>query len=441
MLTWFLSGGAIPGMLIACGIFFSFYLRGFPWRRPLGMLRAMTAPAPSGGTSPFRAVTLALAGTLGVGNIVGVANAIWVGGAGAVLWMWVSAGVAMILKYAEILLAVRHRRQRKDGNFFGGAIYYIRDFFTSHRYFRTAGVLSCIFALLMILNALTMGCVIQVNAVSSVFRGVWGIPTWISGALLLLLTLPVLLRGTGQISRLTELLVPIMTGGYLILSIAVLILRRDAVGAAFSSIFNSALDPRGMAGGALGFLTSRALRTGTMRGLLSNEAGCGTAPTAHAAADAVDPAAQGVWGIFEVFVDTILLCTVTALVILVSYPQVEMLGSDGVMMTVRAYSCVLGDFSAWFLGVAILCFGYATVLCWASYGMESLRALSRKGIWQGCYLAVFGGCILLGAVAAPDSVWGMADFAMTGLTTVNLVMLVLMRKEIREETELRWRPR
>jgi AGCS family alanine or glycine:cation symporter len=200
-------------------------------------------------------------------------------------------------------------------------------------------------------------------------------------------------------------------------------------------IFRDAFSFTSMGGGVLGFLTSRALRTGTMRGLLSNEAGCGTAPTAHACANAVSPWAQGVWGIIEVLVDTVLLCTATALVILVSYSQVEMLGADGVMMALRAYSCVLGEWAAWFLGVAIFCFAYGTVLCWGHYGAESLRALTSEKRWRICYAVIFGGCVTVGSVVAPQSVWGVADFALTGLTTVNLLMLLLMRREIRAETD------
>lgn len=440
MLSWLLCGGAIPVLLIACGGFFTVYLGGQPLRSPKKMWRAMITPPPAvsqgkgkAAVSPFRAVTLALAGTLGVGNIVGVANAVWIGGAGAVLWMWVSALFAMVLKYAEILLAVRHRREGKNG-FFGGAIYYIRDYFEGHRMKKLAGLLSAIFAALMILDALGMGCIIQVNAVSMAARGVWGVPTWICGVLLMLLTIPVLIKGTKSVATLTELLVPIMTAGYILLSAAVLIIRREALGGALGAIFKDALRMESAAGGVIGFLTSRGLRVGTMRGLLSNEAGCGTAPTAHAAANAHSPAAQGVWGMFEVFVDTILLCSATALVILVNYPQVEMLGSDAVMMTIRAYSCVLGDFSEWFFGAAVFCFGYATVLCWANYGMECLSALTDKKRWHRLYLFAFAICTVIGAVMAPGSVWSISDFAISALTTLNLCMLILMRREIKEET-------
>ena len=433
-MRWLLTGGAVPILLIVCGLFFSIYLKLQPLCSPKRMWKALTARR-EGGVSPFRAVMLALAGTLGVGNIVGVANALFIGGAGAVFWMWISALVAMVLKYAEILLAVRYRRTGREGSFFGGAYYYIKDYFEGRKLFRTAAVLSAAFAVLMIVDALGMGCMIQVNAVSTAFDGVWKLPPWLCGIGLVLLTLPVIVRGSKGISALTELLVPIMTAGYVILSVAVLIIKRDAVGEAFSSILHEAFRIEGVGGGVIGFLTSRALRMGTMRGLFSNEAGCGTAPTAHAAANALSPAAQGVWGMVEVFVDTILLCTATALVILVSFSEVEMLGHDAVMMTVRAYSTVLGGWAEWFFCAAILCFGYATLLCWANYGLESLRFLSSKRVWRYLYFLIFAVCIFLGATATPDSIWDISDFAIAALTTVNLVVLFLMRREIREETE------
>ena len=443
MLAWLIGGGAIPSKLMICGVFYLIYLKGQPFRAPRRLWRAMVGKQKERGrdgnpradaVSPFRAVMLALAGTLGVGNIVGVANAVFIGGAGAVFWMWISALLAMVLKYAEIVLAVAHRRGGRDGSFFGGAIYYIRDFFDSHRMARLGAWLSGIFACFMILDALSMGCVIQVNAVSMAAKGVWGISPIVSGVILLALTLPALWRGTRSVSAVTEILVPVMTAGYVILSAAVLILKRDQLGEAFSLILSEAFAFDSMAGGVIGFLTSKAVRVGTMRGLLSNEAGCGTSPTAHAAADAEAPAAQGVWGIFEVFVDTILLCTLTALVILVSYPQVKVLGSDSVMMTIRAYTCVLGDWAGHFFAAAIVCFGYATLLCWASYGMESLRALSEKKRWKYVYLLVFSVCLICGATSAPESVWGISDFAIATLTAINLCMLVLMRREVKRET-------
>ena len=436
MIQWLLTGGFIPPLLMMTGIFFFLYLKGAPLRHPVKMLRALGSDGSEDGISPFRAVMLALAGTLGVGNIVGVANALWIGGAGAIFWMWLSALFAMLLKYAEILLAVRHRRLGKSG-FFGGTYCYVKDFFDAHRHFRAAAILSSIFALLMILNALSMGCVIQANAIGASMKGVLGIPPWLCGLFLALFLFPVLIKGSHGISALTEVLVPIMTAGYLILSAAVLILRRDAVGNAFSAIFQDALHPKEALGGVVGFLTSRALRVGTMRGLLSNEGGCGTSPTAHACADAKSPADQGIWGIFEVFVDTVVLCTVTALVILVSYDQVEMLGQDGVMMTIRAYTCVLGDWAGLFFAVAILSFGYATILCWSHYGAESLRFLTNKKRYRSLYFGAVTLCVFMGTILAPEGIWNVADFSIAALTFINLITLFLLRREIKEETE-RW---
>ena len=294
-------------------------------------------------------------------------------------------------------------------------------------------IVPAVFAVLMVTNALSIGCMVQVRAVGETLEDVVGVPTLASGILLVLLTLPFLVRGIKGISALTEYLVPIMTAGYIILSVAVLILRRDVLGEALISIWRGAFTTKSAVGGVSGFLLSRALRVGTMRGLLSNEGGCGTAPTAHAAANAKSPAHQGVWGIFEVFADTVILCTATALVILVSGVDTT---SGGVMTTVNAYSSVLGGFAGWFFSAAVFCFGYATLLCWGSYGLESVRFLSKKNLWRLLYIVAYGACILLGAQTAPEAVWSIGDFGIATMTAINLATLFLLRREIRKETFL-----
>ncbi len=433
MIRWFLLGGAVPGALLVMGGFYVIYLKGGPFAHPVRSVRAMLGGG-GAGASPFSAVMLALAGTLGVGNLVGVANAIAIGGAGAIFWMWVSSLAAMILKYAEITLAVRHRRRDRAGKFFGGAVYYIRDCFRDRKRPRTAAVLGCVFVALIVLDALGMGCMIQSEAVGSALSGTLSLSPWVTGGVLLMLTLPFLFRGVHSLRALTEYLVPLMSVGYILLSVIVLVMRWELVGGAFASIFEGAFSKGSMGGGVIGFLTSRALRVGTMRGLLSNEAGCGTAPTAHASADAKSPASQGLWGIFEVFVDTILLCTATALVILVAPIDPCTMAGEGILMTVRAYTSVLGAWSGVFLAAAVFCFGYGTLLCWGHYGAEAIRALTgRKGILRAYYL-LFGICILWGTVKAPLFVWELADFAMMGLTLINLFVLFLLRREVREES-------
>lgn len=434
-ILWVLSGGLVPFFLLAGGVFFFLYLGGRPLLCPRGMKRALTGKEHTGGVSPFRALTLALAGTLGVGNMVGVANAICIGGAGSVFWMWVSALVAMMLKYAETVLAVRYRQKDRQGHYHGGAVYYIRNGLATRCHPKLGQVLAVCFAGLILLDACSMGCIIQINAVSSAMQGVLHFPAWVCAALLALVCLPVLPRGQHGVSALTEYLVPIMSGGYILLSLAVLILRREALTPAVCSIFREAFRPRSAVGGVVGFLTSSALRTGVMRGLLSNEAGCGTSPTAHASAQTKSPAAQGVWGILEVFVDTILLCTATALVILVAVPDPALFGDNAVMLTVHAYTSVLGDFAGWFFCAAIFCFGYATVICWYGYGAECIRFLSQKTIWARSYFVLFVLLVPLGAILAPGAVWFASDFAIACLTMLNTVVLFCLRREVKEETD------
>ena len=432
MLKWLLTGGLIPPLLLFGSTFFLFYLRGYPWRAPRQMLSAFVGEKKGEGTSSFRAMMLALAGTLGVGNIVGVANAIAIGGAGAIFWMWISALFAMMLKYAEILLAVLHRRTDSKGGFFGGAMYYIRDCFGARRWQRLATVVPAFFAVLMVTNALSIGCMVQVRAVGETLQEVVKIPTAYSGVLLVLLTLPFLVRGVKGISALTEYLVPIMTAGYIILSVAVLILRRDALGSVLLSICRDAFAPESAVGGISGFLLSRALRVGTMRGLLSNEGGCGTAPTAHAGADAKSPAHQGIWGIFEVFADTIVLCTATAFVILVSGVDTT---SGGVMTTVNAYSSVLGGWSEHYMTVSVLLFAFATMICWAHYGIESLEYFTSSRGARGLFIVLYSLFVLLGTIFSSKGIWEIADFAIGAMTLINVGVLIGMRKTVKFETE------
>ena len=431
----YVLGTAVPIFLIVGGIFYSVYLKFFYIAKPRKMFAALTDRADTGGVSPFRALTLALAGTLGVGNIVGVSAAIFMGGFGAVFWMWISALCAMVLKYAEIVLAMTHRRFDRDGKPHGAAMYYIRDYTEKHGRPFLGVILAGVFALFFLLNAVTMGSVIQTNAIVGSLDGVFGIPKWLSGGILAILAAAVIARGSEKISLFTEKLVPLMTLGYVILSVAVLIVRRDGIFDAFRAIFADAFDFSSAAGGIAGFFLSAGLRYGTMRGLVSNEAGCGTAPTAHAVSSSRYAAKQGVWGIVEVFVDTVVLCTVTALVVILGYGEASLCGEDFIMMTVTAYSSVLGDFAAYFMSIAVLSFGFATVVCWAHYGMESVYYLSpRKGA-KNAFVVFYSASVFAGAFATSGFVWQAADFAIGGMTLINMVFLLLMCPEVRKETE------
>jgi AGCS family alanine or glycine:cation symporter len=428
-----------PLLLIAAGLYFSFKLKFFYIRHPIKIITSMMKREKKEGISPFRAVTLALAGTLGVGNIAGVASSIAIGGFGSVFWMWISALVAMVLKYAEIVLAMRHRRiDRISGEYHGGASYYIYDEFASRGKKVFGKILATLFSLLCVINAITMGCVIQSNAASTSFEGVMNIPAWIIGAIVAVLCVIVISGNAKWMSAFSEKTVPIMTVGYIFLSVAVLSIRHDLIADAFAAIFKDAFTLSSAAGGVLGFLISRGLRAGTMRGLMSNEAGCGTAPTAHAAAETESSAKQGFWGIFEVFVDTILLCTLTALVIIVAIldgNEVLANADNPMMMAIKAYSAVLGSWSEYYMVISVLLFAFATMVCWAHYGKESIIYITKKKLPLAIYVILFGLFVFIGALTAPKAAWLAADLALGTMTIINLIVLLLMSDEVKIETE------
>ncbi len=429
---WFdeaVCGVLLPVALFGVSLFFLCRMRWFYILHPIQTVKALFGNRKKEGISPFRATTLALAGTLGVGNIVGVASAIVMGGAGAVFWMVAGAIAAAILKYAEIVLAVRHRRTDRNGQHYGGAMYYIYDILQKKGFWRTAVICSVLFTLFCLLNSFTMGCVIQVNAVSHAMEGVVGVPLVCTGTVLAIFGLLFVGRGAQTVSSLTEKTVPFMTVAFFLLSLVAIFCRAERMGEVFRLILHDAF----VSADGVPFFLGGAVHYGMMRGLLSNEAGCGTAPLAHAAANTETPSKQGLWGIFEVMVDTVLLCTVTALVILAEPDAVALYADNPMMLTVYAYTSILGDFAGWFLTVAVVLFGTSTLICWGHYGLQCLRPLTaaRKGNRRKCiYIILYALCAFWGAIGAPDAVWFLADFALAGMTLINLPILLLSHREI-----------
>ena len=430
---------ATPILLLGVGVYYTMALKGFYLFHPLRCIRLLFGGRREGGISPFRALTVALAGTLGVGNIVGVASALYMGGPGAVLWMLISALVAMVLKYAEITLALRHRRPMPNGEFTGGAPYYVEDGLKSRGLPKMGALLAGGFAILCLINAVTMGSLLQVNAAAGAMEEGFSIPPFLTGSAVAVLAVVTVLGGARRVSSLTEKLVPFMTVGFLAVCIAVLILRRDRIPAALESIWKDAFSTKEMGAGVLGFLTARGIRFGVMRGLVSNEAGCGTAPMAHASAHIDLPARQGLFGLVEVFVDTVLLCSVTALCILISDSGPMAYGEDVTRTAQAAFSSVLGEWASAFFGVSILLFAVATVVSWSHYGMTCVRYLFSVGkgrrTAEGVYVVVLAASLVLGSVTAPALAWTVADAAIATMTILNLGVLVLLRNEVKEETK------
>ncbi len=426
-------GRLLPVFLIGTGLFFIIYMKGLPIMRP----RAIIAPflrkeIKDGAVSPRSALWLALGGVLGVGNIVGVSAAIWYGGAGAVFWMCVSAVLASMLKYAETLLALSRRKGSKASS----SAEYIKDVLTERGMPWIGRFLSFAFALLCLVNSLSMGCLIQVNAMVGVCRDILNVKPLITGILCAILMIAVSSGGLKRISSATNKIVPFMSIVFCLLSVAALILRANRIPHAFVEIIRSAFDfsGKGMIGGIAGYFISRSVRLGVMRGLISNEAGAGTSPMAHSASSSDSPAEQGFLGIIEVLIDTVFLCTLTALVILVSFPEVEHFGDNSVMMTVGAYSSALGDWVEPVMCVLVLLFGLATVFCQCFYGKLCLSHLTKNKAAEAILTLLYGAAALLSSGTPPGDVWGLADLSIGLMTLINISVLFLERKRIRKVT-------
>lgn len=424
-LNQLLSGRLLPAFVLIGGLFFTILTRFGPFLHPFRSFRQMIAASRAVGGSPFKAVTLALAGTLGVGNIVGVASALLAGGPGSIFWMILSGLLVMAVKYAEVVLAVEHRECEKRGDrsmFYGGAPYYIKKGLAP-RLGRGAAWLGGLFALLCIANSLITGTLVQVHAARSALPA---LPSLSFALFFVLLAVPILRRGEDRIADFTSVTIPLFTLLYVGISLLILFKNISLVPDILQDIFRSALAPRAALGGALGFTVNRAMRYGIARGLLSNEAGCGTAPTAHASAEVSSPHIQGLWGVFEVFVDTVLLCTLTALVILSSCPNGMPTDTSPLELVVRAFSSEAGAIAGNFVRVSILFFAYSTVLCQYYYGMKSLLYITKSNFARIVYTALFLAIIMTGAVIASEIVWQISDLIISLLTLINMLCLLSM---------------
>ncbi len=420
-----------PGLCIAvffCGVYFLFRLGAFFITHPCKTVTALRGGS-ANGISPVRAMIVALAGTLGVGNIAGVASAIAIGGAGAVFWMLVSAIAALPIKYAEIVLAVRHRTRDARGKPHGGAYFYI-----AARGTRAANFFAAFFAVLCLLTSLAMGCAVQSNAISVSAHNTLGIPPIICAAAVGVLTLTVASGGLSRIALLTEKLIPLMSGVYIIMSLYVILSNASLLGEISADIISGVFAPDAIGGGILGFLTSRALRIGVTRGIVSNEAGCGTAPIAHASAEVKSPAAQGVWGMCEVAIDTIIICTLTALVVLIGEKRGVTISSDGMLTASSAFGRFI-PFSELILCASVAVFAFCTIVCWFYYGTESLAYLTKSKRVKNIYLIIYSLCAAIGALSSNEAVWSLSDLAISLMCAVNLVAVMLASREIKHETD------
>jgi len=387
--------------------------------------------ASAGSISPFQALCTALAATVGTGNIAGVAGAIALGGPGAVFWMWISAILGMCTKYAEIVLAVHFRRRNDKGEWVGGPMHYIREGMG-----KNWGWLASLFALFAALASFGIGNATQVgsikDSINSTLFGFGLVPTAegipvanaIMGVAMAIILLLVLLGGMKRLAGVTERLVPFMAILYIILGLGVVILNIKEIPAVFASIFRGAFTPSAVTGGVVGSIFI-SMKRGISRGIFSNEAGLGSAPMAHASSDTDSPVKQGMYGIFEVFADTIVICTLTAMIVLCAGQNLTFGVSCGAEMTISGFTATYGSWVSVFAALAIVCFAFSTILGWGLYGTRSVEyLLGSKSVKP--YIVVYCLVAILGATVDLGVLWDIAD-TLNGLMAIpNLIAVAVL---------------
>ncbi len=403
---------AVLVLILLCGAWFFVKLRCFWIRHPKKSFQTMVGKGVT--KDVFHAVTMALAGTLGVGNIVGVSLAILVGGPGAVFWMVVTAFFAMGVKYAEVALTIQTREATKEG-WVGGAPYYMR---TKGHFGKW---LPPIFSILCLACAVTQGCLIQANAVKEAFLPL-GISPLLVGAALTVLAGVCLSYGKEGIGKLTAKLIPYATFVYLALCLGVIFFHCSQIPRVCSRICKEAWTKEAGVGGIFGFLFTPGAKVGCARGLLSNEAGCGTSPLAHVTADNTHPKKQGLWGIFEVFLDTVVICTLTALTALCAHPQT---GDESAPLSYlnAAFASVFGTPTPYLTAGIIFAFAFSTILTWSHYGISCLHTLTKHPFWHILYRCVLLIAIPLGAVMSVKTAYRATDILLALMTCINIPYL------------------
>ena len=425
-LSGWVWGPPMLALLVGTGLYLTVILRGMQFRALPHALRLIwhKEHAGDGDISHFAALMTALAATVGIGNIVGVATAITLGGPGAVFWMWMTGLVGMATKYAEAVLAVKYREKGEHG-MRGGPMYYLA---------KGAGLpkLAWLFALFTALATFGIGNMTQANAVATIFHSTFNIEPWLTGTVLMLLTGLVILGGIKSIGRFTSLLVPFMIVGYTGASLLVLALNAGEIPHALGLIFYHAFNPAAATGGFAGSVVAASMRYGIARGVFSNESGLGSAPIAAAAARTRDPVKQALVSMTQTFIDTLVVCTMTAMVILTSHAWLE--GVAPGQLTSASFGETLGHAGVVIVAVATALFAYSTLIGWNYYGEKAIEYLAgRRAIAP--YRVIFVAVVIVGAMMKLEFVWNFSDL-MNGMMAIpNIVGLLLLSQVVKVETE------
>ena len=430
--------------LVGTGIFLTFKLNFLPWRNLPKALKMVFSPESrktdkgKGDISPFSALMTALAGTIGTGNIVGVATAMITGGPGALVWMWIAAAFGISTKYAECALAIKYRETNSKGEMCGGPMYTIKNAF-KHK--KIALILAGAFAVFTVLASFGIGNMSQANSISSSLTQTFSIPSWITGIVLAALTGIIIFGGIKSISKVSSVLVPVMAVFYIISGFVVIIANYKNIPAGLGTIWSMAFGGKAVAGGLAGTLTvsvMQSIRYGVSRGVFSNEAGLGSAAITASSVTTDSHVNQGYINMCGTFIDTIVVCSITGLVIASS----GLLGStdangvllDGADLTLACFESVLGKPGAVVVSIGILLFAWSTILGWEYQGEKALEYLFKNRAICYIYRIVFAVMVFFGSVAALDVAWSFSDIANGLMAVPNLISLIVLSGFLRKDT-------
>ncbi len=431
-------------LIIGTGIYFSCRLGFFQLRRFKHVLEMTIFSAfgkkKSGKSgkdksiSQFQAMSTALAATIGTGNIAGVATALTIGGPGAVFWMWVSAFFGMMTSFAENILGVYYRKKNKDGEWAGGAMYYISEGLKERKIVKHfAKPLSVLFAIFCALASFGIGNMSQVNAIAVSLENSFNIPPLAVGIAIAVIVGFILLGGVKRIGAVAEKIVPFMAIVYIILTLSIVVLNIKSIPSVFSSIFTNAFGLSAIGGGISGAIVKNAITMGFKRGVFSNEAGLGSAVIVNSVSDVKEPVQQGMWGIFEVFFDTIVVCTLTAFTVL-STGVLETSKLEGSALVGDAFASVFGNLAGMILAVSITLFAFTTILGWSFYGTKSVEYLFGKKATI-IYKIVFSLFIVAGATMNLSLVWEISDTLNALMAIPNLIGVLLLSGQVTKITK------
>ena len=382
--------------------------------------------------SQFQSLCTALAATVGTGNIAGVASAIATGGPGAVLWMWIMAFFGMMTNYSENVLGILFRRKNDKGEWSGGAMYYLRDGLGAKKHCKTIGaVLAVLFSIFCLLASFGIGNMTQVNTIATNMQSAFSIPKIVTGIVIMILVALVVVGGLKRIAAVTEKIVPIMVVLYFIGTIIICVLHIDQFGAIFTSIFKSAFGLHAVGGGVVGYGVKMAVQLGMKRGVFSNEAGLGSSVMVHSNSNVREPIRQGMWGIFEVFADTIVVCTLTAFSLLSSglidleTGKLAVETADTGSLVAQAFGLTFGQVGIAFVAIALLLFAFSTVLGWSHYGTKACEFLfGTKSTLP--YRLIFVIAVLGGATMGENLAWDLSDTFNGMMMIPNLIGVLVL---------------